>query len=75
MLISKTESYFENPSYGFLEEPILFLTFKNETSKKKRFLVLKQKPTQILPKNLLKGATINFYCLFDESHFSKNCSL
>ena len=31
--------------------------------------VLRQTPTQILPQNLLEGATIYFYCLFDESHF------
>ena len=25
MSISETEGYFENPYYGFLEEPVLFL--------------------------------------------------
>ena len=32
--------------------------------------MLRQKPTQILKEKLLKEATIHFYCLFDESHFS-----
>ena len=36
MPISQTEDYFENSKYRFLEEP-------------KRFPVLRQKPTQILP--------------------------
>ena len=40
--------------------------------KKKRVPVLRQKPTQILPKNLLKRATIHFHCLFDEPHFWNN---
>ena len=31
--------------------------------------VLRQTPTQILRQNLLEGATIYFYCLFDESYF------
>ena len=50
MPISQTEDYFENPYYRFLEEPILFrwLWLENETSKKKRFAVLRQKLTQIL---------------------------
>ena len=39
--------YFENPYYRFLQEPIFLLA--NETSKKKRCPVLRQKPTQILP--------------------------
>ena len=32
--------------------------------------MLRQKPTQVLPQKLLKEATIHFYCLFDESHYS-----
>ena len=47
MPISQTEGYFENPYYSFLEEPILFrwLWLENETFKKKRFAVLRQKKT------------------------------
>ena len=37
--------------------------------------MLRQKPTQILPLKLLKEATIPFYCLFDESHFSEICTI
>ena len=37
--------------------------------------VLRQKPTQTLPSNLLKRRTICFYCQFDDSHFSNNCTL
>ena len=37
---------------------------------KKCFQLLIQKPTQILPRKLMKEATIHFYCLFDESRFS-----
>ena len=33
----------------FLEEHMLFLLALNQTSKKKRFPVLRQKPTQLLP--------------------------
>ena len=33
---------------------------QNETSEKKYFPVLREKPSQILPQNLLKGATVNF---------------
>ena len=36
--------------------------------------MLRQKPTQILPQNLLEGATIHFYCLFDELDFSNTCT-
>ena len=32
--------------------------------------MLRQQPTQVLPQKLLKEATINFFCLFDESRFS-----
>ena len=38
--------------------------------KPRRNVMLKQKPTEILSQGLLKEATIHFYCLFDESHFS-----
>ena len=37
--------------------------------------MLRQKPTQVLPKKLLKEATIHFYCLFDESRFSDICTI
>ena len=37
--------------------------------------MLKQKPTQVLPEELLKEATIYFYCLFDESRFSDICTI
>ena len=37
--------------------------------------MLRQKPTQILPLKLLKEATINFYCLFDQSCFSDICTI
>ena len=47
MLISETESYFENPWYSFLKEPMFFLLIK--PIKAKPFAVLRQKPTQILP--------------------------
>ena len=36
--------------------------------------MLRQKPTQVLPEKLLKEATINFYCLYDESRFSDICT-
>ena len=32
--------------------------------------MLRQKPAQVLPKKLLKEATINFYYILDESRFS-----
>ena len=75
MPISQTEAYFENPYYRFLEEPMLFLLALNDTSKKKFFPVLRQKPTKILLWTLLKGATIHIYCLFDGSHFSNICTI
>ena len=37
--------------------------------------MLWQKQTQILPWKLLKEATIHFYCLFHESHFSEICTM
>ena len=37
--------------------------------------MLRQKPTQVLPQMLLKEATIHFYCLFDELHFSDICTI
>ena len=52
-----------------------FCWFENETSTKKHFLVLRQKP--IFAVNLaeiLKKATIHFF-LIDESHFSNICPL
>ena len=54
MPISQTEAY------------ALSVGFKLKTLKKKRFRMFRQKPTQVLPKKLLKEATIHFYCLFDE---------
>ena len=62
MPISQTE--------GYLSRTYALLAGFKMTPKKKRFRVLRQKQTQILPQNLLKGANIHFYCLFDESHFS-----
>ena len=37
--------------------------------------MLRQKPTQVLLKDLLEEATINFYCLLDESRFSNICTI
>ena len=74
MPISQTEGYFKNGYYRFLEEPMLFLLALKWNLLEKRFPVLRQKPTQILPWNLLKGATIHLYCLFAESHFSNICT-
>ena len=37
--------------------------------------MLRQKPTHVLPQKLLKEATIHFYCLSDESHFSYICMI
>ena len=41
MPISEMEGYFDNPLYRYLEEPMLFCWLENETSNKKRFLLLK----------------------------------
>ena len=49
MPISQTEGYFENPLYRVLEEPMFFLLALKWNLQKKRFPVLRQKPTQILP--------------------------
>ena len=50
MLISFTESYFNNHGYRFLEKPMLILlALLNENSAIKRFPVLRQKSTHILP--------------------------
>ena len=54
MLISQTEGLFFRITYA------LSVGFKNENSKKKRFRMLRQKPTQVLPLKLLKEATILF---------------
>ena len=35
--------------------------------------MLRQKPTYVLPSNLLKEATIHFYYILDESRFSDIC--
>ena len=37
--------------------------------------MLRQKPIQVLPKKLLKEATIHFYCLLDEPRFSNLCTI
>ena len=42
MSISQMDRYFENPYYRFLEEPMLFFRFLNETSNKTRFPVLRK---------------------------------
>ena len=75
MTISQTEDYFENPSYHFFRGTYALSVEFNGTSKEKRFLVLGQKLAQILQENLLKGATIRFDCLFDESAFLNICTL
>ena len=51
MPVSQTDGYFENPWYGLLEEPLLFLLALKWNLKKKSFSfsVLRQKPTQIFP--------------------------
>ena len=50
MPISQTEGYLENPYCHFLEEPTFyFVGFKMKRLTKKRFPVLRQKPTQSLP--------------------------
>ena len=50
MSISQTEGYIENPWYHVLEENLCSFRWReNETSMKKRFPVLRQKLTQILP--------------------------
>ena len=51
MPISQTVSYFKNLYYGFLEEPMAFLLALKRglvLKPKKRFPLLRQKPTQIL---------------------------
>ena len=59
MQISQTKGYFGR-SY-LLEEVVLFLLALKRNLQRKCFPVLRQKPTQILPENLLKGVTIQFY--------------
>ena len=49
----------------FSEEPMLFLFSWKRNLYEKAFPLLRQKLTQILLQDLLKGATIHFYCLFD----------
>ena len=39
------------------------------------FLMLRQKPPQVLPQKSLKEANIHFYCLFDELRFSDICTI
>ena len=69
MPISQTDGYFENPQYRFLEEPLLFLLALKRILLEKAFSSVKTKT------NLLEGATIHFYCLLEESHYSKICTL
>ena len=69
MLISQTEGYLEIPSSFFRRIYALSVGFKMETLTKKRFRMLRQKPTQVLPLKLLEEATIHFYCRFDEHVF------
>ena len=52
MPISQTDCYFENNSYSFLEDSAFSIGVL------KCFPVLRLKPTQILPSNLLKEAII-----------------
>ena len=63
------------PSTVFKKNLCSFCWLENENSKKKRFRILKLKPTQILPQKLLKEANIYFYCLLDESRFSDICTI
>ena len=48
MPVSQTEGYVVNLEYCFSEKHAFLVGFKKETSKKKRLLVLRQIPTQIL---------------------------
>ena len=59
---TKTVLQFIKKSFRFLEN----LFQSQSTENVQNCPVLRQKLTQILP----KGATIHFYYLFDESHFS-----
>ena len=43
MLISSTDSYFQNPYYGFLEEPIFFLLALKRNLDELRFSCVKTK--------------------------------
>ena len=75
MPTSQTEGYFENLYYHFLEEPMFFLLPLKWNLYEKAFSSVKTKTNPNFAVNLLKGATILFYCLFDESHFSYICTL
>ena len=63
------------PSTVFKKNLCSFSWLQNRNSKKKRLRMLRQKPTQLLSEKLLKEATINFYCLFDESRFLDICTI
>ena len=69
MLISETEGYLENPYIVFLEESMLFLLVLNETSKKMRFPVLRQKPNAIFAIKLAEMSNLSFLQSFDEPFF------
>ena len=61
----KRKATLKIPSTVFRRTYALSIGYKMKPQKKKRFQVLRQKPIQISPVNLLKGETIPFYCLFD----------
>ena len=63
------------PRTVFKKNLCSFSWLQNRNSKKKRLRMLRQKPTQLLSEKLLKEATINFYCLFDESRFLDICTI
>ena len=73
MPISQKEGYFENTLYRF-SEPMLFPLAWKWNLYGKAFSSVKTKTNPNFAVNLLKGATIHFYCLFDESHFSSICT-
>ena len=78
MPIFKTQSYFKNLYYRFLDGPILFLLTLKRSLSEKAFFCVKTKANTNSAVNLaemLKEANIHF-CLLDESQFPKNiCTL
>ena len=71
----KRSAILKIPSIVFQKNLCSLCWLYNETFDRKRFPMLRQKPTQISPCNLLKGSSIHFYCLFDDSLFSNICTL
>ena len=64
MPVSQTEGYVVNLEYSFSEKHAFLVGFKKETSKKKRLLVLRQIPTQILLWKLLKATNDQFLSIW-----------